>query len=179
MIGLTSLAVTSLAFAQATPTDEAPRKPAISIQTASAPAVKVYYLNAPWGANTFAAMERPGDGFYNRRTWPFARLETTRSISIEGTAVPAGNYALVFHPNTPDDKGMSLELRRLSVTEFLQPGNVMTPTPEGPTVWRGPVRFDRAEGTEPALRIDLAPHMAGTKLVVRYGDRRLERDLAY
>jgi hypothetical protein len=74
---------------------------------------------------------------------------------------------------------MSLELRRLSVPEFLQPGNVMTPTPEGTTVWRGSVRFDREEETEPALRIDLAPHMAGTKLVIRYGDRRLERDLTY
>jgi hypothetical protein len=173
------VALVALALAQAAPAEEAPRKPAITIQTASAPGVKVFYLNAPWGPNTFAAMERPGDGFYNSRTWPFARLETTRAISIKGTSVPAGNYAMVFVPNTPDDKGMSVELRKLSVPEFLQPGNVMAPTPEGPTVWREPARFDRAETTEPALRIDLAPHMAGTKLVVLYGDRRLERDLAY
>ncbi len=175
------IAYTLVAFviAQAAPAEPAPRKPAITIQSASAPGVKVFYLNAPWGPNTFAAMERPGDGFYNSRTWPFARLETTRAISFKGTSVPAGNYALVFIPNSPDDKGMSVELRRLSVSEFLQPGNVMAPTPEGPTVWREPARFERAETTEPALRIDLAPHMTGAKLVVRYGDRRLERDLAY
>jgi hypothetical protein len=171
--------VISLALAQAAPAEEAPRKPAITIQSATAPGVKVFYLNAPWGPNTFAAMEKPGEGFYNKRTWPFARLETTRAISIAGTSVPAGNYAIVFVPNTADDKGMSVELRKLTVPEFLQPGNVMTPTPEGPTVWQEPARFERTETTEPALKIDLAPHMAGTKLVVRYGDRRLVRDLAY
>ena len=178
MTGIAPLVI-ALALAQAAPAEEAARKPAITIQTASAPGLKVFYLNAPWGPNTFAAMERAGDGFYNTRTWPFARLETTRPVSIQGTSVPAGNYALVFHPNTADDKGMSVELRKLSVPEFLQPGNVMAAAPEGPTVWRAPVRFDRAETTEPALKIDLAPHMAGTKLVVKYGDRRLVRDLAY
>jgi hypothetical protein len=167
------------AVAQAAPAEEPPRKPAITIQSADAPGVKVFYLNAPWGPNTFAAMEKPGEGFYNKRTWPFARLETTRAVSIGGTSVPAGNYAMVFVPNTTEDKGMSIELRKLSVAEFLQPGNVMTPTPEGPTVWHEAARFERTETTEPALKIDLAPHMAGTKLVVRYGDRRLVRDLAY
>lgn len=169
----------ALALPQAPPAEEAPRKPAITIQSATAPGVKVFYLNAPWGPNTFAAMEKPGEGFYNNRTWPFARLETTRAITIAGTSVPAGNYAIVFVPNTPDDKGMSVELRKLSVPEFLQPGNVMTATPEGPTVWHDPARFERTETTEPALRIELAPHEAGTKLVVRYGDRRLVRELAY
>ena len=178
MITLASLALAA-ALAQAAPAEEAPPKPAITIQSASAPGVKVFYLNAPWGPNTFAAMEKPGEGFYNKRTWPFARLETTRPISIAGTSVPAGNYAFVFVPNTADDKGMSVELRKLSVAEFLQPGNVMTSTPEGPTVWRESARFERTDTTEPALKIDLAPHMAGTKLVVRYGDRRLVRDLAY
>jgi hypothetical protein len=173
------VALVAFMAAQETPTPEPPRKPAITIQTVGSPELKIHYLNAPWGPNTFAAMERPGTSFYNTRTWPFARLETTRAITIEGTAVPPGNYALVFHPNTPDDKGMSLELRKLSVAEFLQPGNVMTPTPEGETVWRGPVRFDRAESTEPALRIDLTPQMTGTRLLIRYGDRRLERELSY
>jgi hypothetical protein len=172
-------ALVALSLAQAAPAEEAARKPAITIQTASAPGLKVFYLNAPWGPNTFAAMERPGEGFYNTRSWPFARLETTRPVAIKGTTVPAGNYALVFHPNTTDGKGMSVELRKLGVPEFLQPGNVMAPTPEGPTVWREPASFERVDSTEPALRIDLAPLAAGTKLVIRYGDRRLERDLAY
>ena len=173
------VALVTLMAAQETPPPESSRKPAITIQTVGGPGLKLFYLNAPWGPNTFAAMERPGTGFYNTRTWPFARLETTRAITIEGTAVAPGNYALVFHPNTSDDKGMTLELRKLSVPEFLQPGNVMTPTPEGETAWRGPVRFDRAESTEPALRIDLTPQMTGTRLLIRYGDRRLERELAY
>lgn len=170
-----SLALLILAQAAGEPARKAP----VTIQTASLPGVTVHYLNAPWGPNTFAAMERPGDSFYNRRTWPFARLETTRAVSVEGTTVPPGNYALVFHPNTPDDAGMGLEVRRLRVPEFLQPGNVMTPTPDGETVWRGPIRFERREATEPALRIDLEPEKSGARLVVLYGDRRLERELAY
>jgi hypothetical protein len=55
----------------------------------------------------------------------------------------------------------------------------MAPAPEGPTVAGADSLRPGADTTEPALRIDLAPHMTGTRLVVRYGDRRLERDLAY
>ena len=175
MIGL----VLIFLVAQTAPAAEVSPRATISIRTVGGPGLKIHYLYAPWGPNTFAAMERPGDSFYNQRTWPFARLETTRELSIGGTAVPPGNYALVFHPNTPGDAGMSLEVRKLSVPEFLQPGNVMTPTPEGETVWRDSVHFDRTDVTEPALRIDLAPQKTGTKLTIRYGDRRLERDLAY
>ena len=92
--------------------------------------------------------------------------------------MPPGNYAMVFVPNTADDKGMSVELRKLSVPEFLQPG----------TSWlrlRRGRRYGASRALQPGghdgagLRIDLAPHMTGTKLVVRYGDRRLERDLTY
>lgn len=175
MIGLALIGL----VIQTVPTTEISPRAAITIRTVGGPGLRIHYLNAPWGPNTFASMERPGTGFYNQRSWPFARLETTRPISFGGTAVPPGNYALVFHPNTPDDRGMSLELRKLSVPEFLQPGNVMTPTPEGETVWRGAVRFDRTEVTEPALRIDLAPQMAGTRMTIRYGDRHLERELSY
>src|SRR5262249_5563536 len=56
---------------QAAPAAEPPAKPTITIQSADAPGLKVFYLNAPWGPNTFAAMEKPGEGFYNKRSWPF------------------------------------------------------------------------------------------------------------
>jgi hypothetical protein len=120
-------------------------------------------------------MERAQEGFYNQRTWPFARLESTKAVTVDGTIVPPGNYALVFHPNTPDNAGMGLEIRRIAPGEFLQTGNVMTATPEGETVWRGRIRFDAVDTTEPALRVALEPAEKATKLVVRYGDRRLER----
>ena len=172
-----SLALTVLAQATgaqagaATPAE--PKRPPIVIQSASSGPVTVHYLNVPWGPNTFAAMEKPGDSFYNKRRWPFARLETTKALTLEGTSIPAGNYALVFHPNSPDDAGMSLEVRRIAVPEFLQAGNVMTAAPEGEPVWKGPVHFAVSPETLPALGIELLREGAGVNLTVRYGDRRL------
>jgi hypothetical protein len=139
----------------------------------------VHYLNIPWGPNTFAQMERAEGSFYNKRTWPFARLETKRPLSLDGETIPAGNYALVFHPNTTLDDGMSLEVLKIDVPEFLQPGNVMTRTPPGVRVFRTPVRFETAASTTPALKVSLAPAEQGLTLSVEYGDRRLLRQLRY
>jgi hypothetical protein len=157
----------------------AEKKPAVTLLSATAERVTVHYLKIPWGPNTFAAMQKGGDSFYARRTWPFARLELRGPVSMEGTRIPAGNYALVFHPNTPDDQGMSLEVRKIKVPEFLEPGNVMTPTPDGESLWRGPVHFDLAQGTTPHLQIELAPGKGGVSLTVQYGDYRLVKDLTY
>jgi len=170
---------------QATPPAPSPReapaeaaRPRITLESASAPSLAVQYLTIPWGPNTFAAMERPGDSFYNRRLWPFAQLTTEAAVSLDGTKIPPGRYALVFHPNTPDDQGMSLEVRKIGA-DFLQPGNVMTPAPEGETVLRVPVRFETVPDTAPALAIALARGKEATALTVRYGDRRLVKELRY
>jgi hypothetical protein len=154
-------------------------RPAIEKKTAQAGPITVHFLTIPWGPNTFEAMERGGDSFYAKRTWPFARMETTRPVVVEGTRVPAGNYALVFHPNPPDNGGMSLEVRRIVVAEFLEPGNVMTRTPEGETVARFGIQFETGAETLPALSVELSPTPAGVRLVIRYGDRRLVRELAF
>jgi hypothetical protein len=167
----------ALVVAQAAPAasgasgQEPEARPAITIHKTEGPDASVSWLNIPWGPETFASMERPADGFYNRRSWPFARLESKRALRLDGTEIPAGNYALVFHPNDAANEGMSLEVRRISVPEFLQEGNVMTRTPEGETVWRAPVRFDTAAGTSPALKIDVVPEKGGFQLKVQYGDR--------
>jgi hypothetical protein len=173
---VTSFAVLLLlAQAGAQPTNSAvgppPARPAITIHTVGAPGVQVFYLNIPWGPETFAAMERSGESHYNRRSWPFARMETTRPLRIEKTRVPEGNYALVFHPNTPKDEGMSLEVRKIAPGEFLQAGNVLTRTPEGETLWRAPVAFDTAEQSVVALEIEAVTEASGVRLHVRYGDR--------
>ena len=179
---MTSLVLLALLQAPApaaspSPSPGAAARPAITIQTATAPGLTVSYLTAPWGPQTFAAMERAQEGFYNRRTWPFARLESTKALSLDGTTVPPGNYALVFHPNTPDKQGMSLEVRRIAVPEFLQPGNVMTRTPEGETVAKVPIRFETTGETEAALKVGLEPDKNGLALVVRYGNRKLVKEL--
>src|SRR4029453_6921231 len=117
------------------------------------------------------------DSYYAKRTWPFARLETTKPVSIGGTSVPAGNYALVFHPNTPDQKGMSLEVRKISVPEFLVVGNALTKTPDGEAVATLPAVFETVPDTAGSLGIELLPAEGGSRLVLRYGDRRLVKDL--
>lgn len=166
----------TLLLSQAAPAPDASAeppadKPKITIHKAEGPDAEVFFLSIPWGPNTFAAMERPGESFYNRRSWPFARLQTKTPLKLDGIEIPAGNHALVFHPNTPDDAGMSLEVRRIEVPEFLEEGNALTRTPEGETVWRAPVRFDTAAGTTPALKVEILPEAGGFRLKVQYGDR--------
>jgi len=170
----TLLVTLLLAQAAPPPGDTAPPsegQPKITIHKAEGPDAEVFYLSIPWGPNTFAAMQSPGNGFYNRRSWPFARLATKTALKLDGVEIPAGNHALVFHPNTSDDAGMSLEVRQIDVAEFLEEGNAMTRTPEGETVWRAPVRFDTAAGTTPALKIEILPEAGGFRLKVQYGDR--------
>jgi hypothetical protein len=168
-----------LAQAGAQPTDAAvgpaPTRPAITIHSIEAPGVQFFYLDLPWGPETFAAMERPGEGYYNRRSWPFARMETTKPLRIGETTLPEGNFALVFHPNTPTNEGMSFEVRKVAPGEFLQRGNVMTRTPEGETLWRGPVTFETAESTVGALEIGVVPEANGVRLDVRYGNRGMQQ----
>jgi hypothetical protein len=171
---MTTLALV-LALGQAASPAEAPKRPAITIQSVETEGVQVFHLNMPWGPETFAAMERPEAGFYNRRSWPFARMKTEKTLKIGDRQLPAGNYALVFHPNTPDDQGMTLEVRKIAPGEFLQNGNVMTRTPEGETIWRAPVSFETGGTTVPALEIGLTRGPGDLRLDVRYGNRRTQR----
>jgi hypothetical protein len=53
----------------------------------------------------------------------------------------------------------------------------MAPAPEGKTVLRVPARFETVADTAPALAIALDPGKGVTSLTVRYGDRRLVKEL--
>ena len=176
----TLLALSLLAFPvpQQAGAPEADR-PVIEKKTATTGGVTVHFLTIPWGPNTFAAMEQGGDSFYAKRTWPFARLETKVPVTLEATTLPPGHYALVFHPNTADNKGMSLEVRKIAVEEFLVPGNVMTKTPEGETMSRSAASFETVAETVPALALELKAGGQGASLVIRYGDKRLAKELSF
>jgi hypothetical protein len=171
-----------LALLQAIPAttpagDETPRP--VILEKTEAPGTTVFYLSLPWGPKTFEAMERPGEGPESQRTWPFGRLETEKPLSLEGTRIPPGNYALLFHPNDSTNQGTSFELRRVPAGEFLKEGTTETPVPEGETIWREPVRFDTAAGTSPNLRIQLMPGKHGFQMRVQYGDRWTTREFSY
>lgn len=157
-------------------TSAAPARPRITLQSVTLPSLTVSYLSLPWGPNTFATMEKAGETFYNRRLWPFAQLTLETTVSLEGTPIPPGRYALLFHPNGPTNQGMSLEVRQVAA-DFLEPGNAMAPAPEGKTMLRVPARFETVAETAPALAIALTPGKGVTSLTVRYGDRRLVKEL--
>jgi hypothetical protein len=173
MTPLAAALLTTLAVLQ----EPAPSRPAIEKKQVSAFGLTVHFLTIPWGPNTIAAMEEGGESFYASRTWPFARMQTTVPMALDGTTVPPGNYALVFHPNTPDKKGMSLEVRGIAVEEFLVPGSVMTRTPDGDAVARTPAVFETVAEGAITLDVGLRPRDGGTSLVIRYGDRRLVKEL--
>ena len=165
-----------LGAAFAGPAPAAPARSHITLQSVKASSLTVSYLSLPWGPNTFATMEKAGDTFYNKRLWPFAQLTTETTVSLEGTPIPPGRYALLFHPNGPTNEGMSLEVRVVA-DDFLEPGNAMAAAPEGKTLLRVPARFETVADTAPALAITLATGKGVTSLTVRYGDRRLVKEL--
>ena len=161
--------VASVAAAQ-----EGERK-APTIQKVETAGAAVYFLDLPWGPQTFSMMEKGADSFYTKRTWPFARLEAKKPVTLGQTKLAAGNYALVFHPN--QGEGMALEVLKIADGEFLQPGNAMTKTPQGESIHKEPASFETVAETLPALQISLDKAKDGQALVVRYGDPKLTREL--
>lgn len=154
----------------------APAQAPIVVRKAEAKGIAVHYLNVPWGPSTFTEMEKGLGSYHSKRTWPFARLETRVAVTMDGTRVPAGNYALVFHPND-GTHGMALEVLKIGVPEFLQPGNPLTPTPPGESLLKKPIVFEADSETAPALDIRAEPKDGAVRLEIRYGDRRLVQEL--
>ena len=72
---------------------------------------------------------------------------------------------------------MTLELRRVGSREFLVDPPAMADPPAGETVYKKPVTF--APGAEPAPALDLtiATWDGGSLLTIRYGNRKLVKEL--
>lgn len=174
--GLAALVAVPLS-AQGTAQTQATARVPVTIRTVEAAGVKVHFQNLPWGPLTFATMESASDSFYNKRSWPFARLETSVPVTLDGTRVSPGNYALVFNPASVEHPAMSLEVLKVAPGEFFQAGNPMTRTPAGESVFKAPIAFDRASETVPALEVALGEAEGGLSLDVAYGDRRLSKKL--
>jgi hypothetical protein len=153
----------------------AAERPAVALRSLDAAGAKLVYQSLPWGPQTFATMESASDSFYNKRSWPFARLETSAALKLGATPLPPGNYALVFVPASSEQPGMRLQVLKVAAGEFFQAGNPMTRTPQGESVHTEPVTFERAAETVPALELSLDDAPGGLTLKVAYGDRRLSR----
>lgn len=169
-MGLSTLAM--LAFTLVVQT---PMQPATDLSRHSArlPGIELNFVDFHWQAALFEAMEKGGSDIPEaQRNWLLARVITNVPLTIEGTKVPAGNYALALWPNL-DGKGMAIELRRVDMREVYPNLNAIAPAPAGETVYKSPAKFEPLSPTAPRLDVGLADEKGKVALTIRYGDRRL------
>lgn len=155
-----------------------------TIQTATADigavkeAVTVDYLNYPWGEVTFSYIEHgTKDSYYGERDWAFAQLDTKSALTMDGTKINPGQYALVISPGG-GSKPMTLSVIQFDGPTFLKAGNVFAPAPKGTSIYSQPVSFQTVDATVDHMKIDIAPTAQGCDLVVNYGNRRLVKSFA-
>jgi hypothetical protein len=138
-------------------------------------AVAVSYLNFPWGEVTFSYIEHGTKGtYYGERTWPFAQLDTKIPLTLEGTKMNPGQFALVIVPGE-DVKPMTLSVVQFDGPTFIKPGNVFSPAPKGNVVYKKDVSFSTVDTLSDHMKIDLASTGQGFDLIVNYGNRRLTK----
>ena len=138
---------------------------------------EVEFVDHPWRPDVFAALESGGTAPEGQRAWAFARLTTSWFLAFDRTVVPPGRYVLVLTPKL-GDLPMSLELRRGDGREIFADLSVMAPPAGGETVSKSPASFATGSDPVPALDITLAGWSDGIVLTVRYGNRKLTRELA-
>jgi hypothetical protein len=161
------LALPALALAQAPPAG-------VSIQKEKASGAEAEFVNTPWRPDIFEAMEAGGTA--PQRAWAFARFITSADFAMDGNVIPAGHYVLVLTPKT-GTLPMTLEVRRGPGRELFADPNAMAPPQGGETVYKSPATFVPSADPVPALDVTLAGWSDGVVLTIRYGNRRLTKEL--
>jgi len=161
------LAAVALAQAPAT---------APSIRKEKAAGFEVQFVGTPWRPDVFQAMESGGAGVEGQRSWALARLAAGSYFAIDGRIVPPGRYALTLNPKT-GSLPMTLELRRADGRDFFGDPTTMAPPPPGESVYKSPAVFATTSDPVPALDVTLARWSDGVTLTIRYGNRKLAKDL--
>ena len=156
---------------------QVPKEPAkdLFMHSAKAPGVEIRFVDYHWQPALFEAMEKGSRSIPEAtRNWVVARVVLDdRPLTLEGSRLPVGNYALALWPNL-DGKGMALEMRKVDMREVYPDVNAIAPAPRGETMYKGPAKFEA--GNPPASRFDIAmgsDDPAKVTLTIRYGDRRL------
>ena len=152
---------------------QAPR----SVHREKASGGEVEFVDHPWRPDVFAALESGGSAAEAPRAWAFARLTTSWYLAIDRTVIPPGRYVLVLTPRA-GDLPMSLELRRGEGREIFADLSVMAPPAGGETAYKSAATFAVGTDPVPALDITLAGWSDGMVLTVRYGNRKLTKELA-
>jgi hypothetical protein len=141
-------------------------------------AVSFSYLNFPWGEVTFSYIELgKKDNYYGERTWPFAQLDNKVALTLDGTKIAPGQYALIVSPPS-DGKPMSLSVVPFEGQTFVKAGNVFSATPKGTAIYTKDVAFATVDSMADHLKIDVVPSAGGFDLVVNYGNRRLTKSFS-
>ena len=163
------LAVSAAALAQAPAT-------APSVHREKASGVEAQFLNTPWRPDVFQTMESGGTAPEGQRSWAFARLATSFYFAIDGKVIPPGRYVLALNPRT-GGLPMTLELRRADGREIFADVTAMAPPPGGETAYKSPAVFATGAEPVPALDVTLTGWKDGATLTIRYGNRKLAKDL--
>ena len=153
-----------------------PKEPAkdLFLHSLKAPGVEVRFVDYHWQPALFDAMEK-GDTSVPlaRRNWVIARVVLDeRPLTLRGTRLPVGNYALAWWPNL-DGKGMAIEMRKVDMRTVFPDVNAIAPAPKGETFYKGPAQFEMASPLVERFDATLAEEAGSVTLTIRYGDRRL------
>jgi hypothetical protein len=164
-----ALAVPALALVQAPAAG-------VPVRKEKARGAEVEFVNTPWRPDIFEAMETGGAAPEGQRSWAFARLATSSYLAMDGTMIPPGHYVLVLTPKT-GGLPMTLEVRRGPGRELFADPNAMAPPEGGEMVCKAPVAFAPSAEPVPVLDVTLTGWRGGVSLTIRYGNRKLAKDL--
>ena len=148
----------------------------LSIHKEKASGAEAEFVNYPWRPGVFATMESGGTAPEGQRSWAFARLSTSSYFAIDGKVIPSGRYVLVLTPKT-GSLPMTLEVRRGDGREIFADLTAMAPPPGGEIVCKSPAAFVASAEPVPALDVTLTGWSDGVALTIRYGNRKLTKDL--
>lgn len=147
-----------------------------SIRKEKAAGAEAEFVNYPWRPDVFQTMESGGTAAEGQRSWAFARLSTSSFFAVDGAVIPPGHYVLVLNPRA-GNLPMTLELRRGGTRAIFADVNSMSPPPPGETVYKSAAAFVTSADPMPSLDITLTGWPDGVTLRVRYGNRKLTKDL--
>jgi hypothetical protein len=153
-----------------------PKEPAkdLFMHSANAPGVEIRFVDYHWQPALWEALEKGSDVPEAKRNWVVVRvILDARPLTLEGTRVAVGNYALALWPNL-DGKGMAVEMRRVDMREVYPDVNAIGPAPKGETIYRGPAKFTAGNPLVDRFSVALGSEdPAKVTLTLSYGDRRL------
>ena len=152
-----------------------PKEPAkdLFMKSQKAPGVELRFVDYHWHPAMFDAFEKGANVPEAKRNWVIARVVLdARPLSIGGTRVAVGNYALALWPNL-DGKGLAIEIRRVDMRELYPNLNALAPAPKGETVYTTNVVFEKVSPTAERMDMTLADAAGKVPLTINWGDRRL------